>query len=426
MAHRMLRGALCGTPALVVAAGCFSVPPYEPQTGLSYTESDAGGAVVGGPGVGVGFSGGSGSAGGGFSLRFADGPAFHFPDALMIDSVDVMGHEPSSVTCFREDEVGLLVAPTPRISAHGAATVSKNVLSTELRGPAVVKVKLDWGTAFSATCSTTHSPGGSSTFTVFPDGKIVRSDTLVDPVMSPILPSPCACEAPTASEDMLFRLFTYWTVARDLIKELDAPDKQTLPSPGDYNGISNVDVSCANLGSSQVTFAWRELANTRIRGGTAVIGFAHELGTGPAELRDINFQDGSALFVSHDGCAAAMGRAEQFLESLNSQSTIVRPVQIGGVARTPSKIDGIYGGDSGDGQTGIELAGDSVDIAGPAPAGTAVWLRFPHPVAALRAVHSDVHGMGEWYLAQQVDKSSWIVWLRDPLQVTQKITISPR
>jgi hypothetical protein len=411
--HAVMRGA----PALVLAAGCFSVPPYEPQTGLSYTESDAGGATVTGRGAGTGFGTGSGSAGSGFSLRFADGPGFHFPDALTIDGVDLMDHAPQTEGCFREDELGYLIAPTPRISAHGGAMVTKNVLSAELRGPAVVKVKLDWGTAYR--CSSTHSPGGTSTFTVFPDGRIIRFDTLADPVSSLITPSACQCETPMASEDMVFHLFTYWTLARKAIQGLYAPDKQSsLPSAGDYNGISNVGTPCADIGSFQVTFAWRDLSNTRIRGGGEVIGFAHELGTGPAELGALDFEDGSALFVSHDNCLDAIPRAADFLKSPQ--------ILIGSVETPISEIDGIYGGDSGNGEPGIVLAGESVDIAGPTPAGIAVWLRFPRPVEALRAVHSVSHGMGEWYVAQQVDKSSWIVWLRDPLQATQKISISPR
>lgn len=415
-----------GAPALVLAAGCFSVPPYEPQTGLSYTESDAGGAVVSGRGTGVGFNSGGAPAGSGFSLRFADGPGFHFPDAMTIDGIDVMGHEPPTAGCFREDELGILIAPTARISAHGGAQVAKNVLSAELRGPAVAKVKLDWGVAFSSTCSSTHTPGGTSTFTVFPDGRILRVDTLADPDTSTMAPSLCACETPTASEDMLFHIFSYWTVARDLVKKLYAPDEKTPPTPGDYNGIDGAPTACVDTGASQMTVAWHEAADTRVRGGGAVIGFAREQGNGPAELRSFGYKFGSTLVLSRDGCAPAIMRAEQFLESLNPQSTIVRPVQIGDARVTPSALDGIYGGDSGTGEPGIELAGDSIDIAGPAPAGTAVWLRFPHPVEALRAVHSDAHGMGEWYLAQQVDKSSWIVWLRDQVPVNQKITISPR
>jgi hypothetical protein len=427
MRRTMRRAITRGAPALVLAAGCFSVPPYEPQTGLSYTESDAGGAVVAGRGTGVGFSSGGAPAGSGFSLRFADGPGFHFPDALMVDGTDAMGHEQPSVGCFREDEVGVLIAPTSRISAHGGAQVGKNVLSAAaLRGPAVVQVKLEWGSAFLPLCSTTHSPGGTSTFTVFPDGKIVRSDTVADPVTSLINWSTCACAAPTISNDMVFRVFTYWTLARGFIKALYTPDPQAVPSAGEYNGIGNVDVSCVDSGSSQVTVAWPTTMDTWIRGGIDVIGFAHEQGGGPSELAAFDFKDRSAVFVSHDGCTAATLRAEQFLESLDPQSTIVRQVQIGDAKLSPSAIDGIYGGDSGSGEPGIELAGDSVDIAGPTPPGIAVWLRFPHPVEALRAVHSDSSAMGEWYLAQQVDKSSWIVWLRDQIPVNQKITISPR
>src|SRR5262249_55699510 len=145
----------------MLTTGCLSIPPYQPEVAVSYSAASAtSGAAVTGPG---------------FKLQFAGGDAFHFPEALFIDGTNVLGRDPAP-GCFDEDEAGVLIAPTPRISAHGSAMHVINRLSPTLLGPAVVQVTLEWTTRF--TCSSARTPGGTSTFTAFPDGRIVRHDVV--------------------------------------------------------------------------------------------------------------------------------------------------------------------------------------------------------------------------------------------------------
>lgn len=404
------RRALRGAPALVLLAGCFSEPPYEPETGLVYTPSAVGAAADGG---GTITARGPGPA---FALRFADGPGFHFPDSLTLEGAEVLGHE-AAPGCFREDQLGVLIAPTARISAGGPAPVTHSALTPVLTGPAVVQMKLEWGTSFA--CAAARTPGGASTFTVFPDGKIVRIDEIDDPVASPIIaPTLCACEPPSGN-DALFHSYTFWTIARAGITKIYAPTPEDPPLAGEV-GFGNQEISCAQGAATQVAFAWSEVTNTQIRGGGDVIGFSHELGdVGPAELARIRFSDRSAMLLERGGCEAALDRARSYLDPPK--------LKIDGVATEPAKPDGIYGGDPGNGGApGLDLTKDSFELAGPMPGGFAVWVRFPRSVEGIRTTPSFTRPAGEWYLPQRVDERSWIFWFRDALAADQTVTIAAR
>jgi hypothetical protein len=386
-----------GTPFVLLLAGCFSIPPYEPEVSVSYTAAGTG-AVVAGPG---------------FSLRFADGTGFHFPDELKIDGADVMGHE-SAPGCFGEDGIGVVIAPTERISASVTTTPVKNVLTPVLRGPAIVQMKVEWGTQFS--CDTKRSPGGTSTFTVFPEGRIVRHDVFDVPASDKVIsPVPCACEEPMTSKDSLFNVSTFWTLARAPFSELYATSKAPLPMRGDE--IGNQPVSCVDGGAYQVAFAWPDVDNTTIRGNVASLSFGRYVDLGLTEIDRYTSEESSALFIEHGTCATALDRAGAYRDP--------QAIMIGGAVKTPSERDGIYGGDTGDGSPpGIPLSALSVEVSGPTPRAYAVWLRFPSAVKELRARLDGAQGA--WYLPQRVDDGSWIVWFRDALTSGQTITIEPR
>ncbi len=385
-------------PLVVLAAGCFSVPPFEPEDAVKYTESGAGGATI---------------AGKGFALRFADGDGFHFPDALMIGDTNVIGHDPAQ-ECFRADELGVLIAPTARISAHTSAEPVTNRLLSTLPGPAIAQAKVEWATGFP--CDGTRTPRGTSTFTVFPDGRIVRHDTIADPSTSSISPVPCACEPPTQSEDQLFRIRTYWTLARDRFTEYNLPgeDPKLLPTPSER--IGNQATACFNGGTYQVAFAWSDFVNNNIRGGDAVIGFDHELGpVGPSMLESFAYEDISTVFVGSAGCEAELERADKQL--------MPQVLRINGTVTMVSARDGIYGGADTTGAAGIDLPSGTAELEGPVDSSFAVWLRFPRSADAVRA--SLPNKSGAWYIPQRVDDRTWIFWFRDGISMAQKIKIEP-
>jgi hypothetical protein len=388
-----MRGGLAA--AAMLATGCFSVPPYEPETRVSYTEAATGGTATG-PG---------------FALRFASVDGFHFPDALMIDGADVMGHEVTT-ECDAHDAVGVLLSPTKRISASGDAERVMNQLVPVLRGPAVVQVQLAWATSF--TCNLMRTPGGTSTFTVFPDGRIVRYDTITDPSKMPISPSLCSC----GPQGKLFEISPFWTFTRgsnSLYASEDGPFD--LPMPGE-EVHSNYFSACLDGGEGayKVALAWDNFQGTRMRGGNALIGFDRLLKQ-DSSLEDIELDSNSAIFIGHTNCMAkeTVARTKEYLDP--------SPLSVDGAPGIkPSIHNGIYGGDGGsDGKPGIKLATAQTVLSGPVTASFAVWLRFPRSVDALRA---KAGGMtGPWYLPQRVDDDSWIIWFREAISANQPITV---
>lgn len=387
----------------VLVTGCLSTPPYKPEDGVSFTET----------GTGVPGSRGATVAAPGFELHFADGDVFHFPDALKIDGTDVLGHDATSA-CFGQNELGFLIAPTSRISADGGAMVVTNRLEPVLRGPAVVQVKLTWATQL--TCSAQRKPSGTATFTVFPDGRIVRFDTMADPSSASIAASTCSCGA----TDQQFNVITFWTFAGTGFRTLYAPDNNGVPLPLPQDKlIANYDTSCVADPAHQVALAWRETLNTELSSSPAVVRFGHTLSdVGASVLGSYSYENHSAIFIEHQaeeaGCTAARARAEAF---------VTPPHLFANDSEVRLGSDGIYGGTDGGLLPGLPVSG-RVALTGPVKSSFAVWLRFPHAVDALDVTLEGA--TGSWYMPQRVDDTSWIVWVRAGLAPGQTIAIEPR
>jgi len=384
-----------GVTALL-AAGCLSTPPFQPESGLKYTANGPGGTV----------------AGPGFELQFSRDPGIRFPDALRIDGTDVLGHE-TMPGCFGTDEAGILIAPTPRISAHGGALPVKNQLVAGLLGPAVVQVVLEWATRMA--CSLSRTPSGTSTFTVFPDGRIVRYDQLFDSSSAEVSANECACDRNADGSDG-FTVATFWTLARQGFVDL-RPSVQdgNLPAPG-VTASSNVDSACLGGSAYQVAFAWPDPTSTSIVGGNAIIAFARDMLYRDSRLDPYTWDNSTAIFIERSGCDAALARADEHVRP--------RPLMLNGETIVPSARDGIYGSVAGDGEHGVVLAANRAELTGTTHGSFAVWLRFPHATDALRATLDGK--TGPWYLPQRVDDRAWLVWFRDPISTGQTIVIEPR
>jgi hypothetical protein len=318
------------------------------------------------------------------------------------------------------------IVPPARPGATGGAPAVKNELVPVLRGPAVVQMKLDWATQFQSMCGSNRAPGGISTFTVFPDGRIVRFDTLADAVSGSISPSKCACADPIRSEDMLFTLSTHWTLAREGLTDISF-DNNTRDIPAlDQEVAANHATSCVEgerAGAKyQVAFAWPlamvapgDPLQTAIRGRTELIEFRRDFGQiGRSTLEDFRETNSSAIFIERKGCAEALRRADDHAEPPK--------LTINGDAVPPSPRDGIYGGDAGN-EKPPGIAADEVTVTGTVESSFAVWVRFPGTVDAIRATLEGAQGA--WYMPQRNDDGSWIVWFRDPL-MGKTITIEPR
>jgi hypothetical protein len=378
----------CAIAPVVLAAGCLSVPAYAPDVAVNYSD-DEGGKIVGKQ----------------FELQFAI-TGLRFPIALKIDGEDVLGHEPGP-SCLGEDEAGVLISPTPRLSPHGDAHVVTNQLAAVLTGPAVVQVKLDWSTRLD--CNPDRAPHGSSTFTAFPDGRIVRTDTFDDTGPELKTSSDCACRR-DVPESGGFQISTFWTIGRDKFRDLITQSSIPVPAKGMTVG-NNERWSCFGEPSRSVAFGWAPSNLSFIRGWDQSVAFGRDLTLFTTTLPAYSLVGTSALFIEHSDCSMALTRAREYVEPPQ--------LTINGTPVDRSASDGIYAS-----APGVMPASDRFEVTGSMRSSFAVWLRFPHPVEALRGTFEGE--TGAWYVPQRVDDSSWIVWVAKPISAGRKIVIEPR
>jgi hypothetical protein len=405
--------------ATAVAAACLSIPPFRPRVLLKPSQ-DATGTTVDGSN---------------FSLHFAGGSQFHLPDHLKIDGTDVLGHAASP--CWGQTGTGFGVIPMPPVSGDALADIppaATNQIQVVLGGPAVVQVRLDWSTHWTShpdgsVCSPNpkHTPGGTSTFTVFPDGRIVRHDILTDanPDTEQIAVDDCKCPD-VSKKPGEFILSSYWAFSRTQLPQPyglgdngpELPDMLPLDSTDPPAIISQYPTICLNssLSKYQVASVWVLPTGA----GSATYGypdvFSHDVQKDGIPMLDFPWDVHGALFIEHSDCTAALKRAIDYS---------AKPmITINGHAQPPSQLDGIYGGDLGDGKKGFDLPSDgkatlSGDLKGP----FAVWLRFPDAVVV--PVATSPGKPPSFYVPQQVDDRSWILWFLDPLVPGETITVAP-
>jgi hypothetical protein len=408
------------------AAACLSLPTYRGSDLVTYSDDD-GGATVTGPR---------------FVLHFASGGRFPLPDALTIDGFDLMGHAGSdpvnaaTASCDSESETGIKIAPTPRISADSIAEVTQHRLTAVLSGPVVVQVRIDWATHLM--CAPLAVPGGTSTFTVFPDGRIVRHDKLDDP-MHPV-EGGCACTGARYTGGP-FYVSSFWTFAQARFADLygvgDNDDLQRI-DPAPPRSRSDFDAQypkvCFDAENSiyQVASVWdmpppsaSGPASIFQFGTTPLVGHRLDKAFGPNAL-DLPWDIHGAVFLEHAGCAAAVKRTHEYLEPSSLRINDGDPIK-------PSPLDGMYGGDRGDGAPGFALGSDRATLSAPTtnpvpgtlPGPFAVWVIFKSEIAVPRATLQGGTSTPGWYEPQRVDGHSWILWFRDPLMANQTIAIEP-
>jgi len=411
--------------ASALCAACLEIPSYQGPALIGYAEDGAGGATIATPGVTLHFAGGSGA---------------HLPDRLQINNVDILGHVSSP--CWSQSGAGFAMMPMPRISGDavdGGGSDTTGQLTAMLRGPAVVQLKLDWSTRWSfssgTTCSTStrHKPGGTSTFTMFPDGHIVRHDVLteVNPDMEQVTTGHCTCAAMPKAPDQ-FILSSYWAFDRTRLPTQVGLGRNGADNPDPLGAdpdkiISNYDTICLEgpSGEYQVASVWVVPPGTP--GGPptlpAAFGYdtlvSHDAQKQGTPMLEFPWDVHGALFIENSTCPAAIKRALDYTEP---QELVISSAS-GTMSMPPSALDGIYGGDPGNGKTGIDVPDGPTTLSGGPSGAFVVWLRFPRAVIVPTATRPGA--TGTWYVPQRVDDRTWLVWFQGALKPGETITVRP-
>jgi hypothetical protein len=393
--------------AAAVFAACLSVPPYSPPTLVSYAEADGGATVEAD----------------GFQLHFAGGSGFHFPDSLRYGSAELIGSD-TAARCLDESGAGFLLFPTPRISGDAAATPNESTLTAVLRGPAVVQVRLDWNLRFA--CEPQRMPSGTSTFTIFPDARIVRHDVLADTNQVRLSAAACQCTTPTMSEKDKFFVSSFWSFnnagfvkagALDGKRDPDAPVPLDYPLPTNKAPVTGYATVCLDgpIGAGyHVASTWSvpSGADSPVLFGRDKL-LAHDLQK-PLDTSklDIPWDIHGALIPDKISCTSAFRRA----------LTHAGPpdLALDGAKLTASPLDGLYGGDDGTGAAGIAVGGRAT-LTGESGSPFAVRLKFSSAVELPRATRAGA--TGAWYVPQRIDDRDWILWFQDPLTAGESIVV---
>jgi hypothetical protein len=143
-----------------------------------------------------------------FELDFG-ATGLHLPEHLRVDHglVDVLGVDDP---CQGESLVGIEATPAVQASAGMRGLASRSQITAVMAGPAVAKIRVTFAVDYD--CPNAETLAGTSDFTVFPSGRIVREDTMVVPSSDQLgIVGHCGCQQETNPQNFHDLFFaSYW------------------------------------------------------------------------------------------------------------------------------------------------------------------------------------------------------------------------
>lgn len=169
----------------------------------------------------------------------------HFPSSLVVGGTELM--TTPQVACADESGAGISLYPATRIDG----ATSQGDIRIDLEGPDIAKVSIDWTASFPCD-SSTGLANGRTTFVMFADGRINRSDFVAIPNQ------PISAECNCGGEDSWF-VSSYFTFARDQLTNVVGANA-TAGVGSQVNGTA-----CITGNAFQMAMAWRTGNSTRAR-----------------------------------------------------------------------------------------------------------------------------------------------------------------
>lgn len=242
-AQVIVGGAMKCAWALIPLFGCATVPDVsfiDPPIRVS--TNDQGAVVV------------IGSA---FELDFA-ATGTHLPERLLVNNgrVDLFGAR----DICPEDEpsrVGILVKPAIQASAGGPGDGPPPEILWA--GPAVARIRVSYEVPYN--CSGSQILAGSSVFTVFPKGRIVREDSDVAPSTTTLTQTgPCECQQTTLFGNLDFFFSSFWAFQGSGSSQVDESG-----NPIDATDSENLFAGCTMYSDRTVGVSWTQEPGTKTR-----------------------------------------------------------------------------------------------------------------------------------------------------------------
>jgi hypothetical protein len=316
--------------------------------------------------------------------------------------------------CADEQGMGIALYPVTRINGVQGTT---GTFSIPLHGPYVGQVRMDWSTSFACPGSSTGGLTGRTTFSFFPNGRLMRYDVVENASARNAADcTPCGASSPN------FFLSSYTTLIVDGGAFLSDGSQTALDSYGEQ--IMPGSSACITERGHSIAFSWA-LGQTRMRVAAApptsqarTISFINDMYS-DTSLPMGEWRRMTQMGISTETCGVLEQRITPF-------SADDHQLQLNGNPIGAALVDGIYGGDP-------QVNGYPIDfpltlraaptVAPNIPAGFAVWVYHAPLPTTLTPVHSR-NPPGEWYYEQRVDQNSVVYWFNVSLEDGETITIT--
>jgi hypothetical protein len=394
--------------ALVAAAGvlpaCLTIPAFTPPTydddecapGVSIGELPDASHTVNGPS---------------YSIHFPIA-GYHYPDHVVLGQNDVLagGQVP---TCSDQILTGVGLAPSDRIDGTAVAPSSPGTVTVIADGPAVAKLDVAWTSAM--TCTPAASISGHTSFTMMPDGRVVRFDAIDSPTaQADVANCTCSGGATLAAWDVS----SYFVAVQS---QFSAIVNSALSPVTPSDTAAQDQILCTSGPDHAVAFGF-PLDQVRVKTVNTGHAFTFDfLGTPTTVLDTTTTFPGTTsayLFGAGNACPALIGTLQAFGAD---PKLAVNGVQLS------TNTDGIYGGDDGGGHVGVSVGATTTLTAPtlPIPAGFVVWLDLGVTRSSFQITGTNEVGTS-WYTLgrpKQNGDSQVIIWFENQLAVGDSITI---
>ena len=407
---------------------CIKIAPFaEKDAGSDATDAPSDSAVPVTGAIATPMGGGVDVMNGSLYRVWFSSDQFHYPFNMMVGTTQVIGGG-NGVGCADEYGVGIGLYPAGRITGHTLdpnVAVMQNDIRIEFAGPPVAKVALDWGTQLP--CSgTPQTVTGRSTFTLFPDGRINRSDQVhlgaaLDSTM-------CTCGG--ADSWYLTSFFTANAATVQTVFGATVPGDSITSNPfanswACFNGFNN---------SYQFAMGWRLPVSSRLRapvaGSSGTLAFVRDLTPGGAatSLGPTDLEGQTTWWVATDSnCTSLQDKVRPYSNNsgLSFPTLNVQPGTTGQVLSFGVALDGIFGGENGAGSMGYQSSAPDIHLTVDENIGAfAFWLALGSGEEIESVVKSPSTPTDPWYFQQKRTGSNHrLFWFPDGLNVGEEIVI---
>lgn len=348
---------------------------------------------------------------------------YPMPDRLVVGGQNLVA---SPEGCGFEDAVGVAVFPIFTIGAQSLIGNPTHALDVEVSGPAYTLLRTHWTIQLPTPCSPLPTQAaGNTAWAFFPDGKVVRNDTIVPGDMAAVTAGPagCNCSGATGIDYSLITSYaTFETSSLSAVTRSGDPEQQSVPAAGVIN--SAVGACARGTSMGKVAMYWDRLDNqdpatppTRLRravngtSGHDIFAFVYDIFTTASDAaipQDASYGIRTHMMLNNGvlPCTDLLANIEAFA---TANPLMMGPA--GALAVVPYSADGVF--DDAASHTG------PIRIQGTLPAGFAVHVRFP----GFTAVSTD--RAADRVVWQRHPDGSFTLFFLDGLGAPTPITVTP-